>query len=358
MAGDPLPFCMPCGRYQEEFAIRNPIASWSRRLALPLLLGLGLAGLWSAYWMYVQARIQDDVDREVAHLQANGGDFACENRQWQGFPFSITVTCGRATLTLPGGTMIDTARLEASGHLHNLRYIVTMADGPTRIRLDTGESLTVDHTPARIGFTMVDDGLARASLAAEQIAVEGKPRWLFRGRSIAVAAGGGGDGSGDTAPLQFSASGEALTLVVESNPPVALEALELQGRVEAPPATLASDLKTILNEAARLRSRVTVATFNARMGNVDIAASGTVELGPEGPTGTLVTTVSNYREFLADLEGRGVVSRRAVRASSVVIGLLQGGGRRADGEVEVALRFHEGQVFWGPFVVAEIPPLQ
>lgn len=309
----------------------------------------------------MQARIQDEVDREVAYLQAGGVDFECQNRQWQGFPFSITLTCGRATLALPGGAVIDTGRLEASGRLHNLRYIITIAEGPSRVRLDTGEIIAVDHTPARVGLTMVDDGRPRTSLAAEQIAVQAEPKWSFVGRNIVVAASGGndgGNGSGDPEQLQFSASGEALTLAVGSALPVALEALKLEGWVEAPPNTLAGDLKSILHDAARLGSRVTIETFTARMGNVDIAASGTVGLGPEGPTGTLATTVSNYREFLADLEGRGVVSKRAVRASSMVIGLLQGGGRGADGEVKIALRFHEGQVFWGPFAVAEIPPLQ
>jgi hypothetical protein len=79
-------------------------------------------------------------------------------------------------------------------------------------------------------------------------------------------------------------------------------------------------------------------------------------LGPEGPTGTLETTVSDYAQVLDDLERRGLISRQAARGSSMVLGFLQ--GKKSDGEMTVSLRFHEDQVFWGPFVVADIPPLE
>ena len=81
-----------------------------------------------------------------------------------------------------------------------------------------------------------------------------------------------------------------------------------------------------------------------------------VAFGPEGPTGTLETTVSDYAQVLDDLERRGVISKQAARGSSIVLGFLQ--GKKSDDEMTVSLRFHEGQVFWGPFVLAEIPPLE
>jgi hypothetical protein len=101
---------------------------------------------------------------------------------------------------------------------------------------------------------------------------------------------------------------------------------------------------------------VTIDSFEARTDDIRLTASGTVELTPEGPEGTLSTTVTNYEDFLAELERRGAVSRNAVQASSMVIGFLQG-GRKKSGEATVALRFRQGKVFWGPFAVAEIPPL-
>jgi hypothetical protein len=323
--------------------------SW--RLMLPLVLGLGVAGLWSGIWLYAQAQIQDEVEREVAYLQALGGDFVCEDRQWSGFPLRITLSCGATKLVLPDGPTIETASVETAGHLHNLRYIVTTASGPTHIRLDNGDVLAIEHTPARIGIYTPSDGGPQASLAAEQMVIDGDRGWSFRGRNISLTAG-----SATPDQLQFSAGGEALSLAGLATPMIGLEVLQVEGSLEGMPDSRFSDLQALLGEAARLGTRVTIDTLNAHMADVQITASGTIELGPDGPTGTLSTTVSNYRELLADLEQRGVVSKRAVRASRMVAGLL-GGRRQADDTVTLALRFHEGQVFWGPFAVAEIPPI-
>jgi len=286
---------------------------WFRRLTLPALLVLGLAG-WSGYWVYAQARVEKEIERGVERLQARGGDFACEDRQWQGFPLRIALICGRTKLDVPGGPTVETGRLEAVGHLHDPRRIVALS---------------------------------------ERLVVEGAPNWSIGGRKIAVAAD-----MASSDRLQFSASGEDLTFADGLMPAVALDALEVEGSIDGLPRTRSSDLRALLKEAARLGTRVTIDAFTAQMADIRVTASGTVELGPEGPTGTLSTTVTNYKSFLADLERRGAVSKKAVRASSLMIGLLQGSGSKADGEVTVALRFHEGQVFWGPFAVAEIPPLQ
>lgn len=284
-----------------------------RRLALPLLLLLGLAG-WSGYWLYTQARIQKEVERGVAQLEARGGKFVCEDRRWLGFPLRIALSCGSVRLDVPGGPAVETAALEAAGHLYNPRRIVART---------------------------------------ERMIVEGAPNWSIGGRNIAVAAG-----SERADRLQFSASGEALTFADGNMPAIALDALAIEGSIEGLPGTRSSDLGALLKEAAQLGTTVVVETFKARMADIQLSASGTVELGPEGPTGTLSTTVTNYDGFLAELERHGAISKKAVRASTMVIGLLQGSGKKTAGEVTVALRFHEGKVFWGPFAVAEIPPLQ
>ena len=264
---------------------------WIRRLALPVLLVFGLAG-WSGYWVYAQARVEGEIARGVERLQARGGDFVCEDRQWRGFPLRIALVCGRTKLDVPGGPTVETERLEAVGHLHDPRRIVAQS---------------------------------------ERIVVEGAPNWSIGGRNIAVAAD-----MASSDRLQFSASGEALTFADGLMPAVALDALEVEGSIDGLPRTRSSDFAELLKEAARLGTRVTIDAFAAQMADIRVTASGTVELGPEGPTGTLSTTVTNYDDFMADLERRGVISKQAVRASSMLIGVLQG-RKKAAGDVTVAL---------------------
>jgi hypothetical protein len=278
---------------------------------LAVLVVVVLAG-WSGYWVFAQTRAEHEIERQVASLQARGGDFACTDRHWRGFPLRLALSCEGAKLEFPGGPVVETARLEAIGHLYDPRQVVA-------------------HT--------------------ERIKLEGAPNWSAGGRNIDVAAK-----LAMLDRLEFSATGEALTFAGGLMPAVALDALEVEGSLDNLPRGRQQDLLALLREAARLGSRVTIDRFEARMAEIEVTASGSVAFGPEGPTGTLSTTVSNYAQVLAELERRGIISKQAARGSSMVIGFLQ--GKTSEGEVTVALRFHEGQVFWGPFAVAEIPPLE
>ena len=276
-----------------------------------LFVVLVLTGL-SGYWYFAQTRAEHEIERQVAALQARGGDFACADRQWRGYPLRLALVCDGAKIAFPGGPQVETSRLEAVGHLYDPRHIVAFTD---------------------------------------QISLEGSPNWSAGARNIDVAAK-----MATMNRLEFSASGEALAFANGLMPAVAVDALAVEGSLDNPPLGRQEDLAALLREAARLGSRVTIDRFEARMADINVTASGSVAFGPEGPTGTLETTVSNYAQVLADLERRGVISRQAARGSSMVLGFLQ--GKKSDDEMTVSLRFHEGQVFWGPFVVAEIPPLE
>jgi hypothetical protein len=276
-----------------------------------LLVVLVLTGL-SGYWYFAQARAENEIDRQVAALQARGGDFACADRQWQGFPLRLELVCDGARIAFPGGPEVETSKLEATGHLYDPRQIVASTD---------------------------------------RISLTGSPNWSAGARNIDVAAK-----LVTLDRLEFSASGETLGFGNGRMPAIAVDALEVEGSLDNPPRGRQDDFAALLREAARLGSRVTIDRFEASMADIDVTASGSVAFGPQGPTGTLETTVSNYAQVLDDLERRGLISQQAARGSTMVLGFLQ--GKTSDGEMTVSLRFHEGQVFWGPFVVAEIPPLE
>jgi hypothetical protein len=277
---------------------------------LAVLVVVVLAG-WSGYWLFAQTRADHEIERQVASLQARGGDFVCADRQWRGFPFRLELVCEGARIAFSGGPQVETSKLEAIGHLYDPRRVVA-------------------HT--------------------DRISLEGLPNWSAGARNIDVAAK-----MATLDRLEFSASGETLAFANRLIPAVAVDALEVEGSLENLPRGHQDDFAALLREAARLGSRVTIDRFEASMADIQVTASGSVAFGPQGPTGTLETTVSNYAQVLADLERRGVITKQAARGSTMVLGFLQ--GKKSDGEMTVSLRFHEGQVFWGPFVVAEIPPL-
>lgn len=281
-----------------------------RLLILPLLVLVVLAG-WTGYWFYAQARAESELDRAAARLGAQGGAFDCSDRQWQGFPLRLTMTCDGTRLDLPGGPLVEIEDLQATAHLYDPRRVVVRSN---EIAVDAGEGRIV------------------------------------RGRDIAVIAR-----LIDRDRLEFSAAGKDLNFADGRMPEIAVDLIEVEGTVENLPDSRPGDLGTLLREAAQVGSQVTIERFEAQMEDIRLTASGTVELTPDGPEGTLSTTVTNYDAFLAELERRGAVSTNAVQASSMVLGFLQG-GRKKSGEATVALRFRQGKVFWGPFALAEIPP--
>lgn len=327
-----------------------PSRSW-RPALLAVLVVAGLAATWSAFWYVTRHQIEAEIARQQAVVQSRGGDFECAERAWSGFPLRVTLRCQRTVFAVLDGPVITLAGLELSSVLYRPGHVVAVAGAPTRVEPQGDEAATVDHTPLRIELNVRPGSEPSGRAAIETMGVSTPAGWSFTGRRIAVEAAGLGPDR-----LAFSASGQDLTLDHGTARLVALDALSVRGRLEDLPDVPAVDPKALIAAAVRQGSQVTIESFDARLASVVLTASGSVRLAASGPTGTVTTTVSNLDAFLRDLEQRGLISRQAAQAAALVIGLLQ--RNRDDGAVTVDLRLHEGRVFWGPFAIAEIPPLQ
>lgn len=335
-----------------------PTAHRPWRLVLPFIVAAALGLVWSVYWLHAFGRVQEEVAIHEARLAERGGAFACGDRAWSGYPLRISLSCRRTALALPGGAMVEAAGFTASAPAYDLGTVVTVAEGPSRLRFTSdGESVAVDHRPLVVSFATYRGGDREASLMAEEIASADAAGWALGGRNISLS--GRLTAASSPARLEFTAKVDDLTVAGRGLETISIDEFEVAGRIEDVPAIVSSDPATLLGEAVRRGSRITVDSLTARIADVRLAASGTVELSPDGhPTGTLATTVSNLKGFLGRLEQRGLISRKAARASLMMIGLLQGGAKGPEGEARVNLRFHNGRVLWGPFILAEHPPLR
>lgn len=326
-----------------------------RRLALLLAFILGFGLLWSGWWLYAMTRVQDVAARSEARLEARGGAFLCAERQWSGFPFSLTLTCRGTTLALPEGAVIQGAGFEASARAYRPNNVVAHAKGPTYLRLDDSDrSLAVDHGPVVANVLARLGGVVEGTVAAPELAISDGSGFSFRGRDIRLT---GMLRSNSPDDVEFAASARGLVLSGSRIEPVRIETLTADGRIDGMPRPVSTSLRKLLSEAARRRSRLVVESASARSGDIVLTASGTVELSPDGLlTGSLSTTVSNLKALLGELEQRGIVTRNAVSASLLVSGLFGGGGKGGS-PANFDLRFDKGRVYWGPILVFEHPPL-
>lgn len=328
------------------------------RLVLPFIVVSALGLVWSAYWLHALGRVQEEVAVHEAKLAERGGAFACGERRWSGYPLRISLSCRRTALTLAGGAMIEAAGFTAAVPAYDLGTVATVAEGPTRLRFKSdGETVAIDHRPLVASFATSRSGEREVSLIAEEIILADAAGWALGGRNISLS--GRLSVASPPATLAVAAKGRDLTVGGRRLASIAIDEFEVAARIEEVPAIVSSDPGTLLREAIRRGLRITVDRLSARIADIRLGASGTVELSPDGhPNGTLATTVSNLKGFLDGLEQRGLISRKAARASLMMIGLLQGGAKRPEGEARVNLRFHNGRVLWGPFVLAELPPLR
>lgn len=326
-----------------------------RRLVLLLVVLLGLGLVWSAWWLFAMTRAQDMAALSEARLAARGGAFVCGERQWSGFPFSFTLTCRATTLALPEGAVIQSTGFEASAWAYRPNKVVAHAKGPTHLRLDeAGKSLAVDHGPLVANVLARLSGAIEGTVTTPEFAISDASGLALVGRDMRLAGVLGGT-SPDEA--EFAASGQGLEISGSGTEPIRIETLSAEGRIERMPGRISTNLKKLLRDAARQRSRLVVESATARSGDVVVTASGAVELSPEGRlTGSLSTTVSNLKALLAELERRGLVSRKAANASLLVSGLFGGGGKNGSA-AKLDLRFDQGRVYWGPILLFEHAPL-
>jgi hypothetical protein len=325
-----------------------------RRLVLFLVVLVGLGLVWSAWWLLAMTRAQDMAALSEARLAARGGAFVCGERQWSGFPLSFTLTCRGTTLALPEGAVIQSTGFEASAWAYRPNNVVAHAKGPTHLRLDqTGSSLAVDHGPIVANVLARLSGVIEGSVTTPEFAISDASGLALVGRDMRLA------GVLGTSPdeAEFAASGQGLEISGSGTEPIRIETLSAEGRIERMPGRISTNLKKLLRDVARQRSRLVVESASARSGDVLLTASGAIELSPEGRlTGSLSTTVSNLKALLAELERRGLVSRKAANASLLVAGLFGGGGKNGSA-AKLDLRFDDGRVYWGPILLFEHAPL-
>jgi hypothetical protein len=304
----------------------------------PLLLVILLGAVWSLYWLFVFNQAKDIVAQARADLATQGATLACAQESWGGYPFRIEFACAgaEATVKTPARTMNFKAKDVAAVMMaYNFRHVLAFVDGPSELN-----GVGVSHNPARISLETAPDGAFDIAGEAPNVVVasaagplEAEMLRLFARRK---------DGS-----LDLAANADRLTVAG-----TALDRAEFTG---ATPAAIL-DAPDPVAAAAKTGQPFTLAEAKVTKGDVAITAKGAIHLDPEKrPAGKITTGTNDIDKLLAELAPKLQLSDENVAAAKSMLAILATDPNSKTRSADLIAQ--NGELYWGPFKLTDLPPL-
>ncbi|HTO59917.1 MAG TPA: DUF2125 domain-containing protein [Bradyrhizobium sp.] len=384
---------------------------WRIFIAPVLLLVVAIA--WSAFWFYAASRVDVVADAWRAKEAKAGRVYDCGRRSVAGFPFRLEVRCDDVSVKLISQTAAQTANptpITASlgeilvvAQVYDPKLVIAEFSAPATIS-DRGSAASyvanwskgrssvvgLPGVPQRVSIVFDDPTLDRADGSARQPLASAKHVELH-GRQV--------EGAPPDRPVVEAVLEIASGRILEQHPLLATP-------FEADIHTMVSGLKDLSPRPWPERFRMIQAAgghldivqSRVQQGEVIAVATGTLGLSPSGSLdGELQMTVAGLEKIVPALgidkmleQGvpQSTLDRVAPGVKSQDINKLMGALDRAlpglgnvvrqNASIGVAaglnalgkeavlegkkartfpLRFADGAVYFGPFKVAQIPPL-
>jgi len=334
------------------------------RIFAAVAVAIAVFGGYAAYWFYVAAELDRGIDNWAEQQRQAGLTIAFERTSVTGFPFAF-----RAAFRQPhiAGAVAGQAfdwqgpDVEASVSPLNLYAMTLRSPGHHRVDLGVGTGmLDASSLEARLRFG--GDGL----LSSVVLAFAGAKLTLPDQKTLAAGAGTAAltlptaPPKSDSDPLlQFALSAKDLrlpegTMLLTADP---LSDVQLAGTVKGPiPIAPLREAVAAWRDAG---GTVDLSSFAVAQATLSLSGSATVALDT-----TLQPIVA------ANLNARGLgptidlleSQRRIYPADALKMKLfVKGAERDAPGgakEVATGLTLQGGYLSWGPFKLAQVPPIQ
>jgi len=350
----------------------------SRRIVLPLLVVIILAGGWIAYW-YAATRFADHaLDRLIAREAARGREISCEDRVQGGFPFRFEVSCLRPAVTWQtqdGPAHARLARIDGVVLAYNLSHAIFEMSGPFIAELPP--------RGPRLQHIRVEWGNARASLildilgppAPEDVAIviDELKVWagndpdmsvpaLLASAHTQINASRRADGGGPRPDFDLAVQADRVALRDPGNSSKQLADLvrfELLGALFEVPLMETANLNHFVALWQRNGGYVNVRRLWLDDGRSAVLADGRLALTPFGSIeGRADLAVAGAEAILARIganpDSDSRIANIALGALSMIGKPVTIGGRQA---TKVPLVFRSGVVSIGGMVDIKLPPI-
>ncbi len=303
------------------------------RLLAPLAAVLALFAAWSGYWLITFNIAQQEVAARRTVLAAQGTTLACQDESWGGFPFRFEFACRAPVLdaAIQGHQVnLRGAALLIVAQAYNPSRIVALLDGPTLIRPGDGSAFEARHDRAIASFRHTGEACGPFAIEIPALAVPGvveASRLALHLRCL--------DGRADIAM-----NGQDLTLHGTVSGPVRLDAASFVAKTDFPGSGLQAEILSA--EIAR--------------NGVVVKGKGWLGLDPERRlAGNLATETNDIDGLLGEASRYHPLSEPDRAALKTLLGLIDGSA--ADKQAKADFIAKDGELYWGPFKLADLPPL-
>ena len=312
------------------------------RMLAPLIAVIVLAVLWSVYWTVVSAAIKDGYAEAEQDLAQRGISLNCEAGEWGGFPFRVERNCAAPRLSITDPQMdISASHLLLAVQAYNPRHAIALVDGPTTIR---GADSRRDQPRARTGEPQV---FRRGQLAGIARTAETRRSGDRQGRSACSSMHE--QPAMDSTDVALTA--EKLELTLANGKLLAIDNFDLAATV--PEEALNRD---VLRHLATTGKEIAVTSVSAQQGELKITGSGTVGIDSDGyPKGRIPTRISHPDLVFKIVENIAGLPEEELAAARTLVDLLQ--QNAAGSEPQLDLIAKDRKLYWGPFKLADLPPL-
>jgi hypothetical protein len=290
---------------------------------LPLFLLIFAATLWSVYWFIAVDIAKDRFTREKNNLSSRGFLLGCNSETWGGFPFRFEFTCASPIMRFEDRLEIKSANVLAVVLAYNPRQVVLLIDGPSAVSGITPLPLIVGHRRAVASITIGKDNQPILAADLPQLVIDG----LLAADRVRYDSRVAVDGR-----IEVAASVNKLNYRPEGRPEFPVARGELHGFLSG---ERTFDVESIV----------------LTQGSVRYWGKGEVRLDAHNRiAGKLSTETNDLDGLMTVLEPHLNLTADQKTSLRAVLGLI-GNESRAD------MTASDGQLFIGPFKIADLIPL-
>jgi hypothetical protein len=303
-----------------------------------------LFAAWSGYWLFAFDTAKSEAASRREALARQGTSLSCIDESWGGYPFRIEFACRAPVLTSKVHNRDVTARASALGivaQAYNPSSIAVILDGPTAIKFSDGSFLEAGHNRAIASYQYTGTEWGRLSIEIPAFTVSGVVEaslmaLLIRCRDNAA---------------NMAIDARDLTIYGMPQGPLRLDAASFDAA--APQSFFANPQ---LPNASVPGARVEILSAEIARDGVVVTGKGWLGLDEDRRlAGTIATETNDIDGLLEEANRYHPLSQPDRDALKTLLGLIDNSA--ADKQAKADFIAKDGELYWGPFKLADLPPL-
>jgi hypothetical protein len=315
------------------------------RMFAPLAGVLLLFAAWSGYWFFAFEMAKSEAASRREALARQGTSLSCTDEGWSGYPFRIEFACRAPVFNTKvdeHDVTVRAASLLIVAQAYNPSRIVALLDGPTSIRASDGSFVEAGHDRAVASFHSMGTECGRFSIEIPALTVSGVVEasiMAFHLRCRDHAA-------------NIAINARDLTVYGMPQGPLRLDAASFDA--EAPRSLLANS-QPLLN-ASVTGARVEILSAEIARNAVSVKGKGWLGFDEDRRlAGTIATETNDIDGLLEEANRYHPLSQPDRTALKTLLGLIDNSA--TDRQAKADFIAKDGELYWGPFKLADLPPL-